>query len=414
MVGQVGGSLLDVEKVLSVSPTNIDALAYGLTCARKLGLVDWPEKWLTYALNADSRLDMIREERARAREDSGNFEGAIDDYQTLLTTVPTNYITRLFLSGLIYDYGDRERAAKEAHTAIHHARRAGRWFDSKTTEPALVHRVKRAVELVQRSREILITRVLTPFVSEYGNDALSRLNSAIRGWFSGTSQPKNTAQRPKQLYFAGLSDSPFLDKEKFPWIASLEAQTSIIRDEAAAVFQNRRFCEYLTLSDKSDIHLFLANANCAPQWDAYFFFRHGEVNDEASRECPATSSILAELPLARIPSFGPEVCFSALTPGTHVLPHYGDSNIRTVVHLPLIVSGDCRLTVGNEVHSWRQGNAVVFDDTFLHEAWNRGTEARLILLMDVWHPELSLVERQVLMKLLPELGIFHAISDTTY
>ena len=411
-VSAIGHNLLEVEKILIGAPTNIDALALGLICARKLGICDWPEKWLTHALEADYTLDLVREERARVREDSGNFQGALDDYQSLLSSNPNNYIARLFLSRLIYDLGDHECAAKHAHTAIHNARCAGRWFDSKTTEPTLAYRVKKALELVQTSREILINRVLAPLIVKYGNDALNRLDSAVKGWFSGTSGPKNKAQKPKQFFVAGLSDSPFLDEKIFPWFARLKSETSTIRAEAQVVFQSNRFCEYLQLSDEANRDEFLANNKGVPQWQAYFFYRHGRLVENARLECPHTSSILADLPLVDIPGFAPEVCFSALTPGTRILPHYGDSNIRTVVHLPLIVSGDCKLKVGDEIHSWCQGEAVAFDDTFLHEAWNLGTEVRLVLLMDVWHPELTLVECEVLAVLLPELGAFHSINKS--
>jgi len=38
----------------------------------------------------------------------------------------------------------------------------------------------------------------------------------------------------------------------------------------------------------------------------------------------------------------------------------------------------------------------VFDDSFEHEVWNNSTESRVILLVDVWHPELTLNERVIL------------------
>ena len=49
--------------------------------------------------------------------------------------------------------------------------------------------------------------------------------------------------------------------------------------------------------------------------------------------------------------------------------------------------------VGGERHDWREGHAVVFDDTYEHEAWNRGSRTRVVLIVDVWSPHLSLAER---------------------
>ena len=83
-----------------------------------------------------------------------------------------------------------------------------------------------------------------------------------------------------------------------------------------------------------------------------------------------------------------------LTPGTTIKPHYGVSNVRHVVHLPLLVPGDCALNViGAGEHHWREGELMMFDDTYQHEAWNRSDSTRVVLLMDCWNPYLSEVEK---------------------
>jgi aspartate beta-hydroxylase len=52
--------------------------------------------------------------------------------------------------------------------------------------------------------------------------------------------------------------------------------------------------------------------------------------------------------------------------------------------------------VGNEVRSYRDGQAWVFDDTIEHEAFNDSDETRIILLFDVWNPRLSPWEREMI------------------
>ena len=96
-----------------------------------------------------------------------------------------------------------------------------------------------------------------------------------------------------------------------------------------------------------------------------------------------------------------------LAPGTHILPHTGVTNIRAVVHLPLIVPADCAIEVGGETHAWRVGEVVVFDDTFEHHAWNRSDQRRVILLMDTWNPYLSDVEREAVGALIAGIGDFN-------
>jgi aspartyl/asparaginyl beta-hydroxylase (cupin superfamily) len=69
------------------------------------------------------------------------------------------------------------------------------------------------------------------------------------------------------------------------------------------------------------------------------------------------------------------------------------SNTRAIVHLPLLVPPGCGFRVGGEVREWREGTAFVFDDTIEHEAWNNSDKLRVVLLFDVWRPELSAEER---------------------
>jgi aspartyl/asparaginyl beta-hydroxylase (cupin superfamily) len=88
------------------------------------------------------------------------------------------------------------------------------------------------------------------------------------------------------------------------------------------------------------------------------------------------------------------VLFSLLRPGAHIPPHCGLVNTRLICHLPLIVPTGCRFRVGNEVREWRKGVTWAFDDTIEHEAWNDSKETRVILLFEIWRPELTAQERE--------------------
>jgi len=85
--------------------------------------------------------------------------------------------------------------------------------------------------------------------------------------------------------------------------------------------------------------------------------------------------------------------FSLLRPGARIPPHTGFLNARLICHLPLIVPPDCTFRVGNETRTWREGEAWVFDDTIEHEAHNGSDQTRVILIFDVWRPEVSADER---------------------
>ena len=142
----------------------------------------------------------------------------------------------------------------------------------------------------------------------------------------------------------------------------------------------------------------------APGWDGYYFYRHGVRRDQNCVRCPVTSAALDQLPLSRVREHGPEVLFSIFTAGTHLLPHRGVTNTRVVGHLPLIVPQDCALNVGGELHVWQEGQVVVFDDTYEHEAWNRSKETRVVLIFDLWNPYLTESEQAAVTDVVAAIG----------
>jgi aspartyl/asparaginyl beta-hydroxylase (cupin superfamily) len=110
-------------------------------------------------------------------------------------------------------------------------------------------------------------------------------------------------------------------------------------------------------------------------------------------QCPATWEAVLKLPLPRISGWGPTVVFSLLKGGAHIAAHNGMFNTRLVCHLPLIVPPGCSFRVGNETREWEEGKLMIFDDTIEHEARNDSDEDRVVLIFDVWRPELSEQER---------------------
>ena len=92
--------------------------------------------------------------------------------------------------------------------------------------------------------------------------------------------------------------------------------------------------------------------------------------------------------------------FSLLKPRTLIPAHVGVNNARLVCHLPLMVPEGCWFRVGAEKRFWKRGEAFVFDDTIEHEALNPTDELRVVLIFDVWHPDLSEIERDAVAALI--------------
>jgi aspartate beta-hydroxylase len=279
------------------------------------------------------------------------------------------------------------------YRAIILAQRAGLWLDRRTTPSALLPRVSHAMRFVKAGRRHFFGQALEPVYASHGSAALGRFEECLAiqvGERSPT--PPDARQRPSLLYFPGLPQAPYFERSLFPWFAELERHTAAIRDELFAVMPRKERGERVFTSDAAE-RLGLAGERGAPSWNGIYFWRHGARREENHALCPRTSALLESLPLVRIAGQAPEVMFSVLEPGTRILPHHGVTNTRVVCHLPLVVPEDCALVVGGEKHEWREGEAVAFDDTYEHEAWNRGARTRVVLILDVWNPHLTVAER---------------------
>jgi aspartyl/asparaginyl beta-hydroxylase (cupin superfamily) len=86
-------------------------------------------------------------------------------------------------------------------------------------------------------------------------------------------------------------------------------------------------------------------------------------------------------------------------------------NCRLICHLPLIVPEGCWLRVGNETREWEEDKLLIFDDSIEHEAKNPSGEMRIILLFDIWRPELSEAERQGISAVFDAIDTFQTLPD---
>lgn len=116
-------------------------------------------------------------------------------------------------------------------------------------------------------------------------------------------------------------------------------------------------------------------------WDVYGFQAFGNRIDENCQNCPATDEALRQVPGMTTAGF------SRLRPQTRIVPHVGYTNEVLRCHLGLITPEGCGLQVGGERQAWSAGKCLVFDDTVMHSAWNRGDSDRIVLLIDFKRPE---------------------------
>ena len=215
----------------------------------------------------------------------------------------------------------------------------------------------------------------------------------------GRKQTTLELQQPSSYFFPGLPQRRYYERSELPWAGEIEAAAPAIREELLAYLGGGEdgFSPYLVndpTRPRSDFHGLVDN----PDWSTLYLWEKGAKTAAAER-FPATFAAVNRLDLCRIGVRAPSILFSRLAAGARIPPHHGVMNARLICHLPLIVPGQCTFRVGNELRDWSKGNAWLFDDTIEHEAWNRSTQTRVILLFDVWRPELTQEERALVVSL---------------
>lgn len=407
--GQIAQAEAAYLRILAVAPEEVEALNFTAMCevargqpARAIPLLEQAK-----AIQPDN--DETLKNLGASYRAIGNLDAALNALQRAVQIAPDYFVARLHLGVVLQQLGRTQDAVITYTRAINSAQKEGFWLSEASTPPGLSILVKNAMRYAWAGRRNWFFDVLSTLRSRYGSDALRRVDACLAGIVGDTPiQYPDARQKPTFLYFPELPTTPYFKKTLFPWIAAFEQQTKAICDELFTLLvSDENFEPFLKFHTPSSAAAYLGGSGAAAAWNAFFFYRHGEHFKENCLRCPLTSSVLEALPLVRIREHAPEICFSVLTPGSHILPHRGVTNTRVVAHLPLIVPTDCALSVGGELHVWKEGECMVFDDTYEHEAWNRSQQIRVILLMDTWNPYLTEVERMAVTDVVAAIGDFN-------
>lgn len=212
-------------------------------------------------------------------------------------------------------------------------------------------------------------------------------------------------QEPSDFHFPGLPEVEFHDRADFPGIDELESASAEIRAEFDALIaaEAATMVPYIQYPERVPLRQWKA-LNHSRDWTAIHLLQNGNLVEANARHCPITMQKLARLDQPHVPTASPNAMFSLLAPRTRIPPHSGVSNTRLVCHLPLIVPPGCGFRVGATMREWRAGEALIFDDTIEHEAWNDSDELRVVLIFDLWPPSLSPAERDCVAAVLAAAG----------
>lgn len=170
--------------------------------------------------------------------------------------------------------------------------------------------------------------------------------------------------------------TPRLDVADFPELSVLVDAWETIRDEGLALYE----AGHVRVAERHNDLAF--NSFYKRDWRRFYLKWYGRPLPSAERLCPRTVALLRRTPSVHA------AMFTVLAPRSHLVRHRDPFAGSVRFHLGLRTpnADACRIFIDGEPYAWRDGEAVVFDETYIHRAENRTDVPRLILFCDVERP----------------------------
>jgi beta-hydroxylase len=181
--------------------------------------------------------------------------------------------------------------------------------------------------------------------------------------------------------FSGVPAKPYHDVARFPELAPLTAHWREIRDEAMRLHEAG---QVRAATGKNDLGF---DSFFKYGWKRFYLKWYEDPLPSARELCPRTVELLESIPTVH------GAMFAMLPPGgklgVHRDPYAG--SLRYHLGLSTPNAEACRIIVDGEPYAWKDGEAVIFDETYIHWAENRTNTPRMILFADVERPLTSRV-----------------------
>lgn len=175
---------------------------------------------------------------------------------------------------------------------------------------------------------------------------------------------------------SAVPNRPYLPVEDFPGLAPLREHWEAIREEARALYDAGHI---RAAGDYNDAGF---NSFFKTGWKRFYLKWYDVSHPSATELCPTTVALLKDIPEVKA------AMFASLPPGGRLVRHRDPYAGSLRYHLGLITPNDdgCRIIVDGQPYAWRDGEAVMFDETFIHYAENTTDQPRIILFCDVERP----------------------------
>ena len=191
-------------------------------------------------------------------------------------------------------------------------------------------------------------------------------------------------------YIDDLTPTPWHDAGRHKWAKKLEQKWTVVRDELRRALGDAAGLEAAGNNVWGGLDDSIVEYGTG--WKTLPLCDRTVWDPVNSRLFPRTCALLHECKVPLVEAF-----FAKMDPRSEIKPHSDMCNFVLTSHLGVAVpEGECELTVGNATVGWRNGAVTLFDTSILHAAENRAEVERYILMMRIYHPELSALERSAL------------------
>ena len=187
------------------------------------------------------------------------------------------------------------------------------------------------------------------------------------------------------ILFSKVGTQPYIDPKKFPEMQILQDHWQEIREEALRLDDRGNIKAADTYNDIGFNSFFRTG------WKRFYLKWYGTDMPSAEQMCPRTVELLKQIPGVKA------AMFTSLPPGARLVRHRDPYAGSLRYHMGLITPNDdrCFIDVDGERHSWRDGEVVMFDETYIHYAENGTDKPRIILFCDLERPVYTPVVRWI-------------------
>ncbi|OSX81108.1 hypothetical protein BU14_0027s0130 [Porphyra umbilicalis] len=238
-------------------------------------------------------------------------------------------------------------------------------------------------------------RIEAALAAKFAHADIDRVTASFRAVRTGDTLHVNAGQPNEQRaesHLVGLFAEPFHEGDLLatahPWAAGLEAHWQVVRDELTAALDADQVEWAAACREEATAY--------GPQWSTLVLqdrtWHAGNVHRFPKTVALLTGGVDGVPPVPSV-----EVFFARQAAGSGIAPHTDGCNFILTSHLALIAQADkAYIDVGGVRRYWAEGKAMVFDTSYVHSTMNTGDASRYVLLVRLWHPDVTAAEREAL------------------